>query len=644
MKKAFREAYDRELAILKERSAEFAAEYPGLADRLGGLLEENLDPAVAGLLEGSAFLAARVQLNMAEEFRTFTEELLEQVFPDALAPTPSAMLVRAKVPLGNSDIATGLGFDAGDYLDARYTDADKRVSCRFRLAAPLRLWPIELTGATYHGSAAPLSALGLDPGEGKTASKAGLEIEISRIGTDGKPGGGPLSELPIDELPIYLTAPLADAVALYEQFHCDRVRVSLRHLDKNGDAAFIRMPDSAIQQIGFDRGERLFPHDGRLFDGFATLREVFAFPRKFLGLRLTGLRQALKPVGASSVQVIVEFGSANQKLAARLEKDHLQIHTAPAVNLFEESSNQVRIDRKRHEFVVTPDSSPVTHYEIHQITDVWAHYTGHQNKVRVHPLYALPPDGQDPRQVLYYTTRRKPRRMTDQERRFGASRYRYRGTETFISLYEPPDVEEAKRLQIRTLCSNRHLTEYLPIAQGEDDFYLCEDQTVRLTCVAGPSPPREAVTEIESAAPHRTQAGDNYWRLVSFLSLSHYGLENRDGGDGAASLREVLSLFADLSDNITEAHIEGLRSVATRPVVRTVARADGYFPARGLEVTLTFDDDDFEGSGVMLLGAALDRFLAEYAAVNSFTQCVIATEQRGIVMTWPPRSGHGPLL
>ncbi|MBL3567615.1 type VI secretion system baseplate subunit TssF, partial [Rhodovulum sulfidophilum] len=90
MNPALRDTYNRELALLKERTAEFARDYPGLADRLGGLMADNLDPTVAGLLEGSAFLAARVQLKLQDEFRGFTEALLDQVFPDALAPTPSA--------------------------------------------------------------------------------------------------------------------------------------------------------------------------------------------------------------------------------------------------------------------------------------------------------------------------------------------------------------------------------------------------------------------------------------------------------------------------------------------------------------------------------------------------------------------------
>jgi type VI secretion system protein ImpG len=61
--------------------------------------------------------------------------------------------------------------------------------------------------------------------------------------------------------------------------------------------------------------------------------------------------------------------------------------------------------------------------------------------------------------------------------------------------------------------------------------------------------------------------------------------------------------------------------------------------ARGTEVTVTLDDKAFEGSGVFLLGAVLDRFFAEYAAMNHFTQTVIRTPDRGEIMRWPTRSG-----
>ena len=59
MNREFLKFYNQELAILREQAAEFAQEYPGVAERLGGLLEDNLDPMIGGLLEGAAFLAAQ---------------------------------------------------------------------------------------------------------------------------------------------------------------------------------------------------------------------------------------------------------------------------------------------------------------------------------------------------------------------------------------------------------------------------------------------------------------------------------------------------------------------------------------------------------------------------------------------------------
>jgi type VI secretion system protein ImpG len=40
-----------------------------------------------------------------------------------------------------------------------------------------------------------------------------------------------------------------------------------------------------------------------------------------------------------------------------------------------------------------------------------------------------------------------------------------------------------------------------------------------------------------------------------------------------------------------------------------------------------------------LLGAVLDRFFAEYVAINHFTQTVIRTPERGEIMRWPLRLG-----
>ena len=105
MNREFLKFYNQELAILREQAAEFAEDYPGIAERLGGLVGDAADPMISGLLEGAAFLAARVQLKLKHEFADFTTNLIDQLAPHYLAPTPSFVLVRAKPKFGDPGAA-----------------------------------------------------------------------------------------------------------------------------------------------------------------------------------------------------------------------------------------------------------------------------------------------------------------------------------------------------------------------------------------------------------------------------------------------------------------------------------------------------------------------------------------------------------
>ncbi|SIS57159.1 type VI secretion system baseplate subunit TssF [Paracoccus saliphilus] len=636
MKKAFRDAYERELDILYERSAEFADEFPGLADRLGGVLRENIDPTIAGLLEGTAFLAARVQLKLDEEFRGFTTELLEQIFPDALSPIPSCMMVQAPATTKDSGDPSVRRYNRNTYLDASFRDADNRVTCRFSTTAPMTVLPLRLTGLTYHDRTTALGGLGQDPDR---ATRAGLQMDIESTNEQ------PISALGEDALTFHLTGDMFRAIALYEQIHCNVTRISLRWLRPNGDPCFFRLHPDQIDQIGFTTDELLLDRQSNLFEGFALLRDFYAFPRKFLGFRLTGLTDILRNVATGQMQVIFEFDRVDDDLARLTQIGDIRLNCAPAINLFEEGSNQIRLDDKRHEYVVMPDSGPMSHYEVHRLLQVYATYGTAHERVDVEPLYALPQGATSQRSTYYYTSRRKPRRMTESERRHGM-RSGYRGTETYVSIYEPPESvigDRAHRLHLRTLCSNRHLPSALPLVRSED-FNVVSDRQMSVSCINGPTAPREAMTETERAGPHRTGQGDVYWRLISYLALNHFGLDDRYGRDGAASLREILTLFADLSDSVTEAQIAAVVGLNVRPITRSLRRAEGYFPARGLEISVTFDETGFEGSGIILMAAVLDRFFAEYVSINSFTQMVTVSKQRGVIRKWPPRTGTGPLI
>ena len=649
MNREFLDLYNTELQLLNEHARQFAEEYPGIAERLGGILEDRIDPLIGGLLEGAAFLAARVQLKLKHEFPEFTENLLGQLVPHYLAPTPSMMLVKANPVFGDPALREGRAIARGSYLDASFRQLDRQIACRYRLCGDITVWPFELIGAEYYSSPAPMQALGVSVG-GEVL--AGMRMTLTHRSTarpEDEPSEADARKKPelmiagcrTSELPLYLVGAEADAVALYEQLFAHCRAVYFRHLDHFGDPVILKAPPDCLQQIGFDPNDALFPVDHRVFDGFDLLREYFAFPRKFLGCRLTGIDEILSRIQARTVDIVFAFDELNPRLAAAVQPQALALYAAPAINLFERTTDRVQLKPNQHEYHLIPDRSHYLDYEPHRVLEVYAHYAGGRDKVPVRPLYSASLDEAPAASELSYTVRRLPRRRTVEENRVGISSD-YTGTDMFVSLSElggAGDEEPIAELSVRALCSNRHLTEHLPIGVGGADFRLVDDVTLDLVCAAGPTPPREPIIRQLRSRSETAHTGTVTWRLVNLLSTNHLGLVDRGAGRNAEAVRETLSIFAEMADSATERRIRGVRHVDSRPIVRRIRQRSGVGVGRGIEITVTLDEKAFEGTGAYLLGAVLDRFFAEYSGFNHFTQTVIRSVDRGEIMRWPPRMG-----
>ena len=169
---------------------------------------------------------------------------------------------------------------------------------------------------------------------------------------------------------------------------------------------------------------------------------------------------------------------------------------------------------------------------------------------------------------------------------------------------------------------------------------MLDDATLVIHCLDGPTRPREPVYTALRTRGETATTGTVAWRLVNMLSLNHLGLAGEGAGRDGAALREMLALLIDPVDAASERQVEGVRRVESRAVVRRVRQRGGIGAARGTEVTVTLQESAFEGSGAFLLGAVLDRFFAEYAGFNHFTQTVIRTVERGEIKRWPVRLGR----
>ncbi|MEM7670870.1 MAG: type VI secretion system baseplate subunit TssF, partial [Pseudomonadota bacterium] len=138
--------------------------------------------------------------------------------------------------------------------------------------------------------------------------------------------------------------------------------------------------------------------------------------------------------------------------------------------------------------------------------------------------------------------------------------------------------------------------------------------------------------------------GDTSWRLISHLSLNYLSIADSDRGSGAEALRELIGIYAPVGDRALEKQMEGLVSMSSRPIVRRLQEEVLSTAVRGLELRLGFDESFFEGTGAYLFGSVLQRFFAKYVTLNSFTETVIESQQRGEIARWPAMSGRRRLI
>ncbi|HEU4386160.1 MAG TPA: type VI secretion system baseplate subunit TssF, partial [Blastocatellia bacterium] len=196
-----------------------------------------------------------------------------------------------------------------------------------------------------------------------------------------------------------------------------------------------------------------------------------------------------------------------------------------------------------------------------------------------------------------------------------------------------PNVPAVETVTVHTICTNRDLPARLPFGgrEGELDVEGAAPLS-RVRCLRKPTP--------TVRPPIRRGA---HWRLISHLSLNHLSIAA--GADALDSLREILLLYDFVDSAATRKQISGITGVSSRRAVRQTGSRIGTGFVRGIETTVEFDEEQFVGGGVFLFAAVLERFLALYASVNSFSQLVAKTKQReGFLKRWPPRAGEQIVL
>jgi type VI secretion system protein ImpG len=587
------ERYRDELLFLRRMGVKFARAYPRIARRLELGDGPCPDPHVERLLEGVAFLTARIQHNLEGELPEITAGLLGYLYPHFVSPVPSMAIAR----LSPADDGAGMtsGLDVPRHTKLFVETSFQARTCRFRTAYPVTLWPLKVEEVRMEST----NAYDFLTGRGYGNVQSVLRVKLRSL-------AAPISKLAPEKLRFHLYGEQSTTGLLYELLTCNLLHAVCLPDGRKPIRGQNPKP-ATVRPVGFEADEDVLPTPPHGLRGYTLLQEYFAFPEKYLFVDVEGLTTD----EAEETLDLLFLITTTPRRRLSLSADAFQLGCTPIINLFEKVSEPVQLDHRRFQYKVTPDARWERTTEIHSVRGVTDSLSLEGEGLVIAPLYSLTHPATE--EVVYWDARRRPSGSPD-----------IPGTDLWMSFVDeglehrlPP----VRTLRVHALCTNRDLPTHM-------------DQGERLYVEEGPHCVVECLTRPTAQLTPPMQ-GETLWRLISHLALNHLSLP--DGEGATEALREQLRLYEFTSPISIEPQILSIQQVRRETVALRADQGAWRGFCRVQRITMRVDEERFAGFTPVLLGYVLHHFFGLHASVNVFTQLALESRQReGTWKRWPP--------
>lgn len=596
--------YERELSMLRRAGAEFAARYPKLAGNLQLHGETCADPHVERLLQGCAFLNARVAKLLDDGYAHFTEALLGMLYPHLLRPIPSCSI--ARIDFGGAkagQVTTASTLPRGTALKSLGRSA---VTCRFRTAYDVTIAPLAITDVAFEPYIQAPATLALPPDAGSAI----------RITIESTLPNRPLAALELQTVRVFLDAEaslralLRDLLFLRARCACVEAGTRWHMLE--------RVP---VQPVGFADDEALLPAAMAEHGAYRLLSEYFAFPDKFdfIDLDLAAVLQHA-PAGCTRATVRIALADvraddASARMLRTLSPDNLVLGCTPVINLFPQAATPIRITHRSSSYPLAPDELPGQACDIYSVDTVHLLRKTPEGSVVTEfvPYYALRHGQEDSRSGHYWRVQRD-----EDLAAIGA------GHDTSLMLvdrdFSPHDADEGTA-SVTLTCTNRNVPHGMTYGRAAGDL-AAEATTLPIRLLRRPT-----------LSYRQSSASQHQWALIAHLALNHRALTHD-------SLTTMLRLYAQQDSTVSQRQIAGITALAQQPAMAWVRQPRGAAYLRGVEVRITLDEEAYAGTGIHAFAQLLDHLLGLHVHLNSFTQLVILAEPGGKeLLRCLPRNG-----
>jgi len=601
--------YERELAFIQQTAAEFARMHPAAASRLQLDTDTVDDPLVGRLMSGFAYLNARVQQKLSDDFPELTDAMLETLYPHYLRPIPSCAIVQFEPEPDLDGIAR---VEVDTLLE---TDSFQGQTCRFTSRYPVDICPFQAVSASLMPR--PFIAPGCNDIQGANAV---LKLSLKTLSPDLS-----FAEIRPEQLRFFLRGQPSHIYALYDLLLSKCVKLVLANGETDPKPTFLEA--DAIRQVGLEPEQGLLPYPDTAFIGYRLLTEYFAFPEKFHFIDITQVEEALNDSYGDTLNLYFYLSETHDELEKQIAPSMFALGCTPVVNLFPQTADPIPLSHAQYSYHVVPDARRSDGLEIYSVDAVSA-TDGSGKATAYRPFYGIQHSRHQARQSAFWFSRRRD--VIEGEHR------NEQASELDICLvdldFNPHRISD-QTLDLKLTCCNRNLPKKLPSGNAQPYLEIVDGDAPasRISCVVAPT---------ATLRPPRRERG--YWRLISHLNLNHLSLS---AAGGCEALKEIFRLYDFRDSASTRNLIESLLKLNTRPITAPIQIDSSVVLCRGTEVQIELDSMMLAGSSPLLYASVIERFLGLYCSLNSFTRLIATMSGRdGELKRWPPRAGEKALL
>ncbi|MDA9557260.1 type VI secretion system baseplate subunit TssF [Vibrio sp.] len=582
--------FQDELRYLKEMGSEFAKHNPKLAHFLA---DDAYDPDVERLLEGFAFLSGRLREKIDDELPELTQSMMTLLWPHYMRSIPSMCITQMNPDvLGVTSKRT---IKKGKEL---FSPQVEGVQCRFKTSYDVDVYPISISSIAQHS----------------TSTSSTIDMTVNSAIANNSQAGVNLATLGLDTLRCHLSGSVNITRSLYVWL--------LRHLkhivlDVEGGQKHVLSPDK-VKPVGFDDTESLLPFSKHVFSGYRLLQEYFAMPEKFMFFDLQGLEGISEVPICSGFKVSFVFDRPLPDDVI-VRNNTIRLHCSPAVNLFTEDADPIRMEQRAVEYPVKAQNLDLIHHEVYSVDSVecWSKTT-RQQKTLVefesfeHSIY--PNKSQD-----FYRTKI-------------AERADNNGLQRFISFHKHDQTQanlEADTVLMSLTCSNGSLPERLSVGDIKDDNTQGAEKS---ECINITKPTQSLRPQL---------SGELQWQLIANMSLNYMTMADINALKTLIATYDFQSNVNRQTQRISQRRLEGLKAVDILPIDRIYRGV----MVRGTQCHLTVDSDKFVNEGDMfLLCNIINEFIRVHASINSFTELEVTDDNTNENYHWKHQIGRQEVI